>query len=145
MEISSENQALSLVSSLTGIPTDQLTVKLWPQCNAFRVSQPTRGGVRVIVGRDATVMFAGSAMDIPAVELEFNKGTRTDPSRFTRMRQHNLEARGLAATPPSNDTPATSVTNRTTPAKESTASPDPQNNPKTSPNQPQFGRPPESG
>ena len=100
MIIDSEGSALAIASTLTGIPENELRATLWPQCGAYCVSQGIRGGITLLVGRDLSVLFAGSWEDSATIEQEFNDGRRTDPSLLEDVRRHNLEIRGLTDNPP---------------------------------------------
>jgi len=53
-----------------------------PEVNAFFYWQPVRGGSRIFVARDGTVMWAISSLSMEEMTALFASGRRTDYSRF---------------------------------------------------------------
>jgi hypothetical protein len=93
MTVSSTHDAILEVSELVGLTPSELKAIEWPDQQAFFVWQPTRGGIQIAVSRDASVLFAASAINVDVIKRAFESGRRTDPSRFENIRAHNLGSR----------------------------------------------------
>jgi len=84
MSVMTAQDAVKRVSGLTGLLPCELHATRWPDCDAWCVAQPIRGGIRVVVGGDGTVLFAGSALDVWTVRHAFREGRRDRPVTFLR-------------------------------------------------------------
>ena len=93
MRISNAIEAMRLTAELTGVGITFLHARYWPGHNAWSVAQATRGGARVVVASDGSVMFAASGENEASVRTMFAAGCRTDPTRFANLRKRNLAKR----------------------------------------------------
>ena len=89
MEFSSSQEALRRASEICGVPPALLRVYEMTEIGAYRVYQPTRGGVRVIIGRDGSLMFAASALSTDQATEPYKAGRRTTVQEFDDLRELN--------------------------------------------------------
>ena len=89
MTVSTARDALDRVSEICGLPPAYLAVHEMAEISAYRVYEPTRGGVRVIIGHDGSLMFATSALSADQATELYKSGRRTAVQEFDGLREIN--------------------------------------------------------
>ena len=84
MNINDRREGAELASTLLRLPVDQVLAysREIPDIDAFFYWQPVRGGAQLIVGRDGTVLFGVSALNLDEMVVRFAAGHRTEPWKF---------------------------------------------------------------
>ena len=91
MAVSHADEARERVGEICGIPPKRLRVVEMAELDAYRVYEPQRGGVRVIIGRDGSLLFAASALTTDAASDLYKAGERTDGQIFDDLRRRNRD------------------------------------------------------
>lgn len=89
MTICNANDAVGRVSDVSGVPPGRLRAVELARIDAYRVYEPVRGGLRVIVGSDGSVMAAGSTLTTDQATELYEAGRRTELEDFDDLRQRN--------------------------------------------------------
>jgi hypothetical protein len=84
MNINSRREGAELASRLLRYPVEEAFEysREIPEIDAFFYWRPARGGGKILIGRDGSVLFAISAITIDDMIPTFRSGRRTDISLF---------------------------------------------------------------
>jgi hypothetical protein len=92
MKLDTIEKAARYASGLTGIPESVWHMEELPEVDGYIFGEPIRGGIRLIVGRDGSVLGGASALRTEQIIEAFLEGRRNDVNRFSNLK-HRMNVR----------------------------------------------------
>ncbi|WP_449386028.1 hypothetical protein [Cellulomonas soli] len=86
MRVENLDAGAQIAARLLRCPVTEIRVtsKYLPEIDAFYYWQPIRGGGKLLVARDGSVLFGNSSITVADMIEPFRNGRRTGPALFDR-------------------------------------------------------------